>query len=178
MLVYNEIGYLGLVLIGVISIVAVAQVLISRRLAIANKIKRKAGVQRSEFNLSSFASIKHIRQLGWEDYIMKKNKEIREVENQANQNFYTLQSVSSTLANMAPTVIILIILLVQALTTYQADFTIAKIYTVLAYVGMSYSPAKSFFEVIFLAIEGFAALKKIDVLLKLPETEEVDQMDK
>ena len=109
---------------------------------------------------------------------MKKNKEIREKENQANQQFYMLENVSSTLAHMAPTLIILIILLVGELTTYQVEFTIAKVYTVLAFVGMSYNPARSLFEVIFLTLEGIAALKKIDVLLKLPETEEVDQTDK
>lgn len=89
-----------------------------------------------------------------------------------------LQNISSTLANLAPTIIILIILLVQQLTTYQIDFTIAKVYTVLALVGTSYGPARNLFEIIFLAIEGFGALKKIDALLKLPETEEVDQTDK
>ena len=89
-LIYNEIGYLGLVMIGVIAAIGLIQVLISRRLSNARKIKKDAGIERSEFNLSSFASIKHIRQLGWEDYIMKKNKEIRERENQANQQFYML----------------------------------------------------------------------------------------
>jgi|JI61114C2RNA_FD_contig_31_5079000_length_515_multi_4_in_0_out_0_1 hypothetical protein len=53
---------------------------------------------------------------------------------------------------MAPTIIILIILLVESMTTYQVDFTIAKVYTVLAFVGMSYNPARSLFEVIFLTI--------------------------
>jgi len=67
MLLYNEIGYLAFVMIAVMLVISFIQVIISTKLSTARKNKRDAANERSEFNLSALASIKHIRQLGWED---------------------------------------------------------------------------------------------------------------
>lgn len=109
---------------------------------------------------------------------MKKNAEIRERENIANTKYFRLRSVNSTIAMMAPTIIILIILLTQYIVSSEINISIAKIYTVLAFISMVYQPSRELFSAVPWAIEGIIAFKKIDALLKSPEAEEVDNYDK
>lgn len=119
-----------------------------------------------------------MKTLGWEDLIINKNRQFREKENQANQRYYTLANIYDLVINLSPTLTVFIIFLIQLLVSTSSSFDTAQVYTVLSFVGMTYGPTKSLLNTIVVSLDGTAALRKIDHLLKAEEIEEGFNEDK
>lgn len=88
-----------------------------------------------------------------------KNAEHRKIENYYNKKYFILANVYELVINLTPTLTVFLIFILKLLV--DRDFDTARIYTILSFVGMTYSPTKSLLNTIVLVLDGRDALRRL-----------------
>lgn len=90
-----------------------------------------------------------------------KNAEHRKIENYYNKKYFILANVYELVINLTPTLTVFLIFILKLLVDTDRDFDTARIYTILSFVGMTYSPTKSLLNTIVLVLDGRDALRRL-----------------
>jgi hypothetical protein len=106
-------------------------------------------------------SIRDLKLLGWEDFLVNKNINYREKECKLSRSFYTLSNLFDLMVSMAPMIIVILTQMLKKLHS-NTSITTAQLYLLLSYVSIVYSPSKAFLSSFVKGLTAMQSLKKIE----------------
>lgn len=171
---FVQAGYYGFMLSGVFIVGALLQYILESKMSKVRIQKLNMLEERMGTNLELLGSIKHLKLLGWEQLIPKKNLEYLKQENKFNNIYFLLNSVFELIISVFPTLTVLLIFVIEGIYGDNRFDTVAA-YTMISVVGLVYSPAKQLFSQIIKTIDGNNALKRISHLMEAEEMRPVEQ---
>ena len=79
--------------------------------------------------------------------------------------------------NVTPALTVLLVFLLKLMVENNPDLDTAQVYTVLAFVGMTFGPTKSLLTTIVGAMDGVAAIRRVEHFLEAEEIGERSNFD-
>lgn len=102
--------------------------------------------------------------------MIDKNSKYRAIENVYNRKYFILSTVFDFVVHLTPTITVFLIFLLEAIDNQtNRFFDPTKVFTIISFVGMTYSPVKSLFTSVINAIDGSSAFKIIQQFLKIED---------
>lgn len=160
-----KVGRAALVLIVVFLAVGLAQVALYKKMSKTRAFKMNLVCERIARYIELFSKIREVKLLGWEQLIIDQDKKYRPEVDQLNRAYFSYSNLFDLVINLTPTLVVSSLLLTQSFQDSRFRFDMGDVYSILAFAGLTYGPAKNLLSSITSATDGFSSLKNIEKLL-------------
>ena len=141
---YIRLGAIGMILLPVIILSLTFQILINHRKAQINHEKLPFYHDRLAMNIAFYDRLGEIKSMGWEEVMMRKNKEARGIENKKHLAFFIYQNIYLFTVAFIPTLLMTFFLLAAESSNQLNTTSPRRAYTVYTYIIMIELPLRSF----------------------------------
>lgn len=91
------------------------------------------------------------------------------MENKYNKKYFILSNTFDLVIYMTPTVTVFLIFILKIIVEPDKTLEMTMVYTILSFVGMTYTPIRSLMATVVSTLDGVAAFKKLEMLFKARE---------
>jgi len=161
----HKVGTVALVLLVVFLAIGLAQIVLHKKMSMTRGAKMTLVCERIARYIELFSRIREIKLLGWQQLIIDQDKHYRPRVDSLNHKYFTYSNLFDLVINLTPTLVVSSLLITQFIQDNRFRFDIREVYSVLAFAGLTYGPAKTLLHSVTGTFDGYSSLHNISNLL-------------